>query len=282
MLLQTRYGTVTACQARLTESCTTALAARSTGNSPDRVAACARAYSTWSCADYLGDVQVPAACAEPHGALATGTACAFAAQCVTGFCAIQSGSACGSCAPPPAAADSCSNLTSCGQGLLCLPGSHVCGALGASGAACGKDAPCGAHLSCTGASDARGTAGTCQASAALAGSPCDPMLVTGPGCDYEAGLTCNSRSKRCEALVISGAGGPCDLDNHQFAVCAAGGTCSTSEAGALGSCTSAAADGQACATTAQGPACLAPARCITTSPGSTSGLCQEDNASTCR
>ena len=282
MLLQTRYGTVTACQARLTESCTTALAARSTGNSPDRVAACARAYSTWSCADYLGDVQVPAACAEPHGALATGTACAFAAQCVTGFCAIQSGSACGSCAPPPAAADPARTSRPAVRASSASRG-HT------SAAHWARRAPPAARtrraaLICRapGPATREGPRAPARHRRRWRARRAYPMLVTGPGCDYEAGLTCNSRSKRCEALVIPGAGGPCDLDNHQFAVCAAGGTCSTSEAGALGSCTSAAADGQACATTAQGPACLAPARCITTSPGSTSGLCQEDNASTCR
>jgi hypothetical protein len=278
-IMQTKYGSVATCQTRMAESCMTALAAPSTGNSAAQTEACARSSPMWSCSNVLGNVSVSAACAQAMGGLASGASCAFPAQCTTGFCAIPLNTACGTCATPPKVGDSCANVPSCGQGLVCLPGSKVCGTNGAAGATCGAEAPCGAHLSCIGAK--KGGLGTCQASEASMGAACDPTLVTGPGCDYDRGLTCNGMSKTCEPLTISSAGGPCDSDNHQFATCSASGTCSTSEAGAIGTCRAAAQDGQPCSTTAGGPGCLPPARCIVTS-GGVSGTCQQDDSSTCK
>jgi hypothetical protein len=282
VLLQTRYGSVATCESRLKESCERSLEAPSTGNSPQKAEACAQAYPTWSCLDYLGNTNLPSSCEQPTGALANGSACAFAAQCTTGFCAIAPQAACGTCAPLPQTGETCANLSSCGPHLQCLPVSKVCGTLGLSGARCSKGAPCGAHLSCVGADSATSTAGTCQASATVAGSRCDPALVKGPGCDFDGALVCNAQSKTCEPLTISAGGGPCDADDHQFATCAASGTCSTSEAGATGTCTSAAADSEACTTSGDGPGCLAPARCITTSSSATTGTCQDDGSTSCK
>lgn len=282
VLMQTRYGTLATCQVRLAATCATALVAPSTGNSAAQVEACAQAYPSWSCTDYLGNVNLPAACAQRAGGLATGNACAFAAQCATGFCAIPPNAACGACAPQPQLGDSCSNLSSCGQRLICLSGSQVCGTFGAAGAMCSNGAPCGAHLSCIGADAATGALGTCEASAELTGVACDPTLKKGPGCDYDDGLTCNGQTKKCAPLTISAGGGPCNSNNDQFAACAAGGTCSTSETGAMGTCMSGAADGHACTVGGEGPACLQPARCIVASDSSTSGTCEEDDGAACK
>jgi hypothetical protein len=280
VLLQTRYGSTATCQSRLSESCEHSLGAPSTGNNPARAEACAQAYPTWSCVDYLGSLNIPAPCAQPTGTLAIGASCAFAAQCTTGFCAIAPHAACGTCATPPQAGDPCTDLSTCGAYLQCLP-SKVCGTLGAVFASCGKNAPCGPHLSCIGANAATST-GTCHSSATVAGSACDPALTRGPGCDFDGALVCNGQSSSCEPLTISPAGGPCNVDDHQFAACAASGTCSTSDAGATGTCTTAAADGAACSTTGEGPGCLPPARCIATSSDPTSGICQDDGSTICK
>jgi len=280
VLLQTRYGSVATCESRLTASCEHALAASSTGNSAQRAEACAQAYPTWSCLAYLGGVDLPAACTPPTGALAIGAGCAFAAQCTTGFCAIPPHSACGTCATAPQAGDTCANISSCGASLECLSGSKVCGTLGTAGAICGKTEPCGAHLSCIGASAAN-PKGTCQPSATVVGSACDPTLTKGPGCDFDSALVCNGQSKSCEPLTISPGGGPCNVEDHQFTACAASGTCSTSDAGATGTCTTAAADGSPCSTTGVGPGCIPPARCISASTDPTNGICQDDGATSC-
>jgi len=282
LLMQTRYGSVATCQTRTAENCSTGLVAPATGNTARQVQACAEAYPTWSCDDFLGNVNLPAACAQRTGALANGASCAFPAQCTTGFCAIPPYSACGICAAEPRAGDSCSDLSNCGQRLLCLSASKVCGTLGLVDDACSVGAPCGAHLSCIGDDSAKGTLGHCQASAASTGAACDPTLTKGPGCDYDLDLTCNSQSKKCEPVTISAGGGPCNADNHQFAACAASGTCSTNEPGAIGVCTAAAADGEACSTAGGGPVCVPPARCIVMTSGATSGTCQEGDSTACK
>jgi hypothetical protein len=282
VLLETRYGSVPTCESRLGASCTRSLGAPSTGNTARHAEACAQKYTTWSCADYLSNADLPAACTPPTGTLPSGSACSFAAQCRTGFCAIAQNVACGTCAPSPAVGDSCASLSTCGAHLLCLPGARVCGTLGAPGAECSKDAPCGAHLSCIGARTATGVPGRCQSSATASGIPCDPTLAKGPGCDYDGSLVCNGQTKTCEPLTISPAGGPCDLEDHQFATCAADGRCNTNEAGATGSCSAAAADGEACSAAGAGPSCLPPARCIVTFASSTSGTCQPDGTTACK
>jgi hypothetical protein len=281
VLLQVRYGSVETCQTRFSESCATGLEAPSTGNNSNRVEACVQAYSAWSCADYLGTV-TPSACAQVSGALPNGAPCAFPAQCSTGFCGVSPNTACGTCATPPKIGDSCADLTSCGPGLVCFQGSKVCGTFATLGDTCSDDAPCAAHLSCIGASSAKGTLGKCQASVAVAGAACDPTLLTGPGCDYDRSLTCNSQSRECAPLTISPAAGPCDSNNHQFAACAASGTCSTTQVDATGVCVAAAADGKACTTSGMGPVCLPPARCIVTSGGSESGTCQMNDSTACK
>jgi hypothetical protein len=281
VLLETRYGTLATCQTRLEANCVTALMAPSSGNSADQVQACAVAYSTWSCSDYLGNVNVPAACAQRTGALANGLECVFPAQCMSGFCALSPNAACGTCATAPMPGDSCAGLSSCGQRLVCLEPSKVCGTLGTLAASCSTNEPCGAHLSCIGSNSAKGVLGKCETSVAAVGAKCDPTLVTGPGCDYDADLTCNAQSKTCQPLAISPGGGPCGSVDHQFATCLASGECSTTAVGDTGTCTPAAADGEACSATTAGPACVPPARCILTSSGS-SGICQEDSIATCK
>ena len=122
------------------------LSAPSTGASPDKTEACALAYPQWGCADHLNHTSIPTACVQVTGALTTGSACAYAGQCQTGFCAIVPGSPCGTCAAMPKVGDSCAQLTTCGQSLACTADTQQCVAYAASGAACGLGQPCGTGL----------------------------------------------------------------------------------------------------------------------------------------
>ncbi len=283
VILRIKYGSVGVCEARMTTLCMNALAAPSTGNDAVKTEACAQAFPSWACTDYFNTANPPAACAQPTGALANGSACAFPAQCVTGFCAVPLNEACGTCAPAPTPGDSCANLASCGtHDLVCLSPSRVCGTYGAAGAPCSASSACGAHLSCIGAQPAKGLPGRCETSMAQIGASCDPTFVKGPGCDYDAGLVCNGKSRRCEPISVSPESGPCDSVNDQYGPCASSGRCSTSEAGATGRCVAAAADGEPCSTTGVGPGCLAGASCIVTSSGSTSGTCQISSSVKCK
>jgi hypothetical protein len=278
--VETRYGDEQTCESREKRSCANALAAPGNGNNPTKTEACSQEYATWSCTDYLDTANVPAACKQASGSVADGAACAFAGQCASGFCAIVPGSACGTCGAPPSPGASCAQLTNCGQGLVCTFDTQVCVVYAASGAPCGKGAPCGAGLSCVGADAATATMGTCQAAVAASGATCDASQKTGPGCDRNLGLQCNSMSKQCATLTFGAGGQPCDDVNNQFTPCSASGQCSTTMGGMAGTCTAAAADGAACDVMA-GPPCLNPARCVVGSGGGTAGTCQLQSSTAC-
>jgi hypothetical protein len=280
-VVQIRYGDEATCETREKQNCTNALAAPGTGNSPSRSEDCSAAIAGWSCADFMNGANIPAACVQATGSVASGAACAFPGQCQTGFCAIAPGSACGTCAAAPAAGTSCAALTTCGQGtLVCTADTQTCVALATTvGASCGKGAPCGAGLQCVGANAASNTPGTCQTAATQLGATCDPQQQTGPGCDRAAGLVCNRKTKQCATAVVAAAGEACGDVNNQPTFCAANATCTGSSAGQAGTCTAAAADGAAC-DTANGPDCEQQARCIVAS-GSTAGTCRPNDATMC-
>jgi hypothetical protein len=281
-IMEIRYGSVATCEARQLAICMNALAAPSTGNTASKTEACVEAYASWACTDYFNNVNSPAACAQPTGDIALGQACNFPAQCVTGFCAVPPNAACGTCAAAPSPDDSCANLTSCGPGLLCLSSARVCGTYGVANATCSAAAPCGAHLSCIGAEATKGIPGRCEPSTPLIGGACDPTFVKGPGCDYDDGLVCNSKSRHCERLTVSPAHGPCDSNDSQYAACSTSGICTTTLPAATGVCVPAAPDGKGCSTASTGPGCLAPARCILSSGSSISGTCQVDTGTNCK
>lgn len=279
--LQIRYGSESACVSRETNNCTSSLAEPGNGNTPAADEACAQAFPSWACTDYLNDQNIPAACQQQTGSVATGSSCAVDGQCQTGFCAIPPDAACGTCSAVPVAGASCAELTSCGPGLTCTSDTTTCVALGAASAACGKGAPCGAGLSCVGADATTNTQGTCQAAATTSGATCDATLKTGAGCNRNAGLVCNSMTKTCQTVVLAMPGAMCGDDvGSQAAYCASEGTCTGTSGNTPGTCTASAADGAAC-DTANGPACLVPARCIGTGDAGTAGTCQYSGAQMC-
>lgn len=280
--LQTDWGDQPTCVSRQTENCNSSVALSGTGNTATSVEACAQAFAGWACGDFLDDTNVPQACQQVTGSMASGAACQAPGQCTTGFCAIVPGAECGVCAAAPVAGDSCAALTTCGQGLDCTTDTHVCVVLGGSGAACGKGAPCGALFDCVGSDSATGAMGTCQTSISTSGTTCDPDSKTGPACDRNSLLACNTQTKQCAAMTIATGGQPCGTNvvMDQTVLCSAHGTCASATSTAAGTCTAAAADGAAC-DLVDGPPCLDNSRCIETSDASSVGTCQQLNPIAC-
>jgi hypothetical protein len=271
--LQVRYGDEKTCEMREEQSCIKALAAPGNGNDATHTEACAQDIPAWACPDYLNGANTPAGCTQQAGTGATGESCAFPGQCQSGFCAVAPGIGCGICAPRPTVGAACAGLTTCGQGLICTSDTQTCVTFATTVAApCGPGAPCGAGLSCIGATGL--AMGTCRPSATQAGATCDPTLKTGPGCDRNAGLVCNSHSKECAPATVAVTKGSCGVVDNQTVFCAASGSCKN------GICVAAAADGAAC-DTANGPGCEQLARCIVGSGSGTAGTCHMNELTLC-
>ena len=271
------WGDMNTCLAREKLSCTIGLAAPLTGNSPVLVEQCVAAFPTYSCANFLNG-NPPAACIVT-GPKAANAVCAFAGQCSTTYCNSNKTSACGTCGPAPTAGSSCTS-SNCARDQECVASTMMCQALGVSGTACNSTTPCGADLSCVGATMT--SMGTCMVPAATAGMACGG---TTPGCDGTMGLYCGGMvgSKTCMTISYVGNGMPCGtLTDGSFVGCSGGGACYTSTglagSGEMGTCKAPAADNMPCDTIV-GPPCLTPARCIVA--GGTSGTCTVPTGSTC-
>jgi hypothetical protein len=279
--LPTQFQSMSDCVSRYTTNCVDALSAPSAGGTPAATQACSEAYAGWACTDVLDDQNIPQACQQKTGTIANGAGCAFPAQCQSGFCSVTPNAACGTCAAPPKAGDSCAELTTCGQGLICTADTHTCTTYVAAGGSCGKGAPCGTGLTCVGADATTGVMGKCETAVSTMGASCDSAAKTMPACSRDAGLTCNSTSMKCETIGIAMSGGQCGNDvAGQLALCAASGVCTGATATAPGTCTAAAADGSTCATTGS-PACETLSRCIVAGDGGTAGTCQMVSGSAC-
>lgn len=290
--LQYDYGSMAACLTNYQAACLTALAAPSTGATPESDEACAQAIPGWSCADYNNDQNVPSACVQRTGSLGNGTGCVASAQCQSGFCAFGLDALCGTCAPVPTAGADCTNLTSCGQSLLCsrevVP--NTCVSPGALHAPCNGAAPCGYSLSCVGATST--AMGTCQPGGTSVGAACDPKQLTAPGCpeatglfDTNYGLYCNVATNQCEAVTFGTPGQACGLvgDGGVRVACPGAGRCLRTSDGGPALCVEPAQEGMECATQ-NGPGCLDPDRCITdagTSEAGAAGSCLPTTVASC-
>jgi hypothetical protein len=284
--LQATYGDELTCETRAKATCLDVVAAPSTGASPAKTEACAKAYANYACFDYRNKANIPADCQQATGFVASGSACEYPGQCQSGFCAIVPGNSCGKCADAPKQGDSCASLTSCGPSLTCTSDTLVCTTPAAQMATCGTGQPCGAGLSCVAPAGA-GTAGTCQTAGSQAGASCDGTLKTGAGCDNPMSLYCDGLTKQCAQTAYVGAAQACGYDssNGTLVECTAG-TCvgAAPTTGQLGQCVGRAADNGACNVPDGGAAtpsagCLPSARCISSS-GAT-GTCQTVSASGC-
>jgi hypothetical protein len=282
LILDANYGDEPTCETRNALNCNNSLVAPGTGASASSDQACASAYSSLSCTDYLNR-NTPMACNVQPGSGGKDSPCAFSAQCQSGFCAIQPGVLCGTCAPaPPMAGASCLMLTNCGTGLVCAAG--VCVAYAQNGAACNpRTAPCGAGLSCVGSTPT--TMGKCMTAATTAGAACDATLKTSAGCSTELGLTCNTVTKKCDMIVAAQPGQACGgavgsgTKGYEQVDCGKGGAATCVK----GKCQFVAQDGQPC-DTLNGPDCMPPARCIGSpngDAGTIAGTCKVPDASMC-
>jgi hypothetical protein len=263
--LEASYGDLATCQARVKLGCMTSLMAPDTGNTAERTTACAQAYATYACDDYRNHVNIPDACLQATGARADGAGCVYAAQCGSGFCAIQPGDTCGVCQIAPSIGDACDNLTSCGQGLICASDSQTCVTYAASGDTCGYGAPCGAGLSCV-APGGSGTDGVCEPAGVKVGATCDGSRKTGPSCDSALELYCDGVTKRCASTQYESSG-TCGYDatSGSYTSCSAG-SCQS------GACVARASDGMECDPSLGTAACVSPARC--TNDVTTTSTCQ--------
>ena len=286
-LIDTTYVDEGTCETRLKLNCIDQLAAVGTGASPARAEACALALPSETC-DQLLDDQPVAACAPPTGTKPNGQICGFPGQCQTGFCAIPYGAACGICDTAPQPGDSCADLTTCGDLLVCVTAVSLCQGFSPPGGPCSKAQFCGAGLSCVGATNAM--SGACQPAVEMSGMTCDSAQRTGPGCDRNAQLTCSPASSSCVPLQLAAAGAPCNVGSGQQILCAGAGTCVASavdagadggDAGILQTCQAAATDGLPC-DYADGPYCITPARCVVTADAGTSGTCQFVDPTKCQ
>jgi hypothetical protein len=280
-LIQRLYGDQPTCVARYTADYTNALAAPSTGVTPATEEACTAAFAGWACADFVDTHNIPQACQQVMGAVATGAACGFSGQCKTGFCGIAPQTQCGACATVPAVGDSCATQ-GCGQGLVCTTDTKTCVVVGEQGATCGVGAPCGELFYCVGSNSTTGVTGTCQQALTQSGATCDPTSQKGPGCDHTQFLTCNAMTKMCATMTLGATGQPCGNNDvsSQTVFCSAFGTCTGATNGVPGMCVATAADGAAC-DTANGPGCMDISICVAGSGGGTAGTCAQANASTC-
>jgi hypothetical protein len=276
--VQLRYGDVTTCETVMKANCVAILAAPGTGSTPSSSEACSQAIPNWDCADYLQTQNPPPECVQATGSIANGAACAYPSQCQSGFCAIAPGAPCGACTTAPQVGDSCAQLTSCGQTLICNAISSTCFAPPATGASCAPGQGCVPGSECLGSSTTTGAAGTCVPAVESLGAACSNTTAL---CDSFSGLTCNLQSDKCVASQLGTAGQACNFVASQNVVvqCGGGGRCITS--GTQSTCTAASTIGGPCDLVA-GPECIAPSRCIVDADAGTSGTCQIADGTACQ
>jgi len=274
---QQRYGDESTCEAIFKAYCVATLAASGAGSTPASTEACAQAIPNWACADYLQTQNPPPECVQSTGSFTIGAACAFSAQCQSGYCAIVPGAPCGTCAAAPQPGDSCAQVTSCGQTLMCNSQTSRCYVPAQPMASCipGQDCILGAE--CVGANSTSGTPGVCQPAVESLGAACSSTTAL---CDGFSGLVCNTQSDKCVAEQLASSGQPCGFVSSQNVVvqCGGGGKCVTS--GGQSTCLSVSEIGGPCDLVA-GPVCISPSRCIGGSDGGTSGMCQIPDGTAC-
>ncbi len=266
---QAQYGSGGTCETREQIACFNGLTSPNTGANVSHTEGCTQSIPGESCTDDL-DLMVPSACRTETGGGATGSACSHPAQCSSAFCAIPPQSNCGTCQPQPAAGDSCANLSTCGQGLLCA--GEVCVAYATSpGAMCVTTTqPCGFGLDCVTKKGA--TSGQCMASGQTVGATCDPTLETSGGCNTQIGLYCQKSSLSCQTAATATANSPCGKVGGVGTDCV-NSTCFKQPGDAGSMCIAHAADNGSC-DTLTGPDCTPPARCVGTQlDGGTKGTC---------
>jgi hypothetical protein len=250
------YGDVPTCSTRTALQCKATYGLAGSTSDTSKLEACAQAYGSQSCADFLGFV-TPDAC-NITGTAADGAVCGNSAQCQSGYCKPQTNATCGACAERSGKLGACTLLTDCTSGNICSQG--TCWPSVASGAACGAHAPCGGTLACIG--------GTCQTPGAV-GATCAAQT----DCDLDHGVYCDVATSKCAQEQTAPAGQSCGVVNSALVLCSAAASCILPDGGTQGTCLAPAMDGASC-DTMMGPGCMAGAAC-------TGGSCKVPDYSGC-
>ncbi len=269
------YGDLSGCESTQATTCVGNLAAPDTANTPAHTEGCAQATPSQTCDDYfLGNV--PSACTPPAGPRDAGSDCAVSGQCATAYCLIPRTTACGACNEAPGLGTSCFN-NSCGPGFLCDNVSFLCVAPVSASGACDDSSVCAPGLTCIGNT---GTAlGACVALATL-GTSCD-LAHGGSRCDARSGLYCNTQAgKVCAPVATASASEACGTLDGGVIECLADAFCQKPASSTTGTCVAPAADGAPC-DTVNGPICAVPSRCVLSTEGGTTGVCQTTNPQLC-
>jgi len=252
------YGDLATCQARAKLSCTPALMAPGTSQTPEHLDGCAKAAAAVSCGQ-LFSRDTPDACKPKSGTLADGRGCGDDPQCANSYCKKSANEVCGVCSARAAAGAACDGNDDCDYKLVCAMG--LCVAPGAVGASCDDGHPCVTPNVCS--------ASLCAAPVG-AGMACDPVIKN---CDGTQGLYCDPQTRLCKPAGFAEPGGSCGVVNGGYVACSGGGHCKLGVGSLMGTCLAPAADGAACDPTT-GPDCLAPAQCV-------SSVCKLPNAASC-
>lgn len=202
----------------------------------------------------LAAVQLPSM--QTIGTLGDGGACVHPYQCA-GICHRSLDEPCGTCGPPNANGEACTNVFDCQGGATCLEG--TCVAFGEQGDACDATLPCFPHDACLD--------GRCAA-ALQADAPCTSPLGQ---CDLQGKLlVCDPATDACVSGEWANVGDTCGFVDGKAIGCSDS-ACLPSPL--LGTCLAYADDGAAC-DPVNGPLCRFHASCI-------EGACVTDYGHTC-
>jgi len=269
------YGDLASCTSTQAATCVSNLAALDTGNTPEHTEGCAQATPSQSCDDYLLGI-LPTACQPPSGTRDAGSVCAVSGQCAVANCLIPKTSVCGTCTPALGAGASCFNA-SCGPGLVCDKVTLTCATPVSASGACDDSSACAPGLTCLG--NTASALGACVPLATLGGN-CD-LTDGGSRCDGRFGLYCNvPAGKICAPVATANASQPCGTIDGGVIECVASAFCRKPANSKVGTCLPPAADGSPC-DTVNGPLCAAPARCVLSVEGGTTGTCQATVPQSC-
>lgn len=242
------WADVAACAESLTQRIDAELAAPGTNFGAADLGACAGDLAAYTCGQALdngvGSSPIaPLLVCKAKGALADGTACAFTAQCASGYCSsynVSYNGQCGKCEPLVPKGGSCTGGKMCAWPLACA-NNGVCADVAQENAPC-DDSRCSRSLSCEG--------GTCKKHLPL-GATCARTEGTGEAtCDSRMGHSCVSEAPEdptgtCTLKSYAAVGSPCAPATTCAGSVCVNGTC-TARIAIGAACTSSGESNMAC------------------------------------